>query len=93
MLSRCDYALSGIRDVQEAAREGRVHRVLVEDNAKCVGLLGPSFPMDFGCLEGEQGLVNAAVVETIRGYGELYMLDQGEIGGSSPITALLRYPG
>jgi hypothetical protein len=57
VLGRRDHVLSGIREVQEAAREGRVHILLVEDNAKCVGLLGPSFPMDFGCLEGKQGLV------------------------------------
>jgi hypothetical protein len=89
--ARRDYVTSGIRDVLEAAREGRVHKLLLENDAEHEGLLGPSFPMDSTRLEGEQDLINAAAVETIRGDGEVFMLDQGELGGSSPIAAVLRY--
>jgi hypothetical protein len=46
--------------------------------------------MDSTRLEGEQDLINAAAVETIRGDGEVYVLDQGGPGGC-PIAALLRY--
>jgi Bacterial archaeo-eukaryotic release factor family 3 len=91
--ARRDHVLSGIRDVLEAAREGRVHKLLVENKAKYVGLLGPSFPVDSARLEGDQDLINAAAVETIRGHGEVHMLNQGEINGSSPIAAVLRYSG
>jgi hypothetical protein len=89
--ARRDHVTSGIRDVLEAAREGRVHKLLLENDAEHEGLLGPSFPMDSARIEGEQDLINAAVVETIRGHGEVYVLDQGELGGSSPIAAVLRY--
>ena len=88
--ARRDHVTIGIRDVLEAAREGRVHKLLLEKNAEHEGLLGPSFPIDSARLEGEQDLINVAAVETIRGRGEVYMLDQGELGGC-PIAALLRY--
>jgi hypothetical protein len=91
--ARRDHVTSGIREVLEAAREGRVHKLIVENNAEHEGLLGPSFPVDSARLEGDQDLINAAAVETIRGHGEVHMLNQGEIGGSSPIAAVLRYSG
>jgi hypothetical protein len=47
--------------------------------------------VDSARLEGEQDLINAAVVETICGHGEVFVLNQGEIGGSSRIAAVLRY--
>jgi hypothetical protein len=55
----------------------------LEKAAEHDGLLGPSFPMDSARLEGEQDLINAAAVETIRRRGEVYMLDPGELGVSS----------
>jgi hypothetical protein len=79
--------------VLEDAREGRVHRLILENNAEHEGLLGPSFPADSAHLEGDPDLINAAAVETIRGHGEAHMLNQGEIAGSSPIVAVLRYSG
>ena len=88
--ARRDHVTSGIREVLEAAREGRVHKLLLEKDAEHEGLLGPSFPVDSARLEGEQDLINAAAVETIRGRGEVYVLDRGELGGC-PIAALLRY--
>ena len=90
--ARRDHVTSGIREVLEAAREGRVHKLLVEKNAEHEGLLGPSFPMDSAHIEGEQDLINAAAVETIRERGQVYMLDRAELGGC-PIAALLRYSG
>jgi hypothetical protein len=91
--TRRDHVTSGIREVLEAAREGRVHQLLLENNVEQAGLLGPSFPVDSARLEGEQDLINAAAVETIRGHGDVYMLNPGELGGSSPIAAVLRYSG
>ena len=88
---RRDHVIKGLRHVLEAAREGRIHKLLVENHAESQGLLGPSFPVDSARLEGEQDLVNAAVVETIRGHGEVYILDEGELGDSSPLAAVLRY--
>lgn len=91
--ARRDHVTSGVREVLEAAREGRVHKLLLENNAEHNAQLGPSFPLDSAHIEGQQDLINAAVAETIRGHGEVYMLDQGELGGSSPIAAVLRYSG
>jgi hypothetical protein len=84
--ARRDHVTSGIREVLEAAREGRVHKLLLEKDTEHEGL----FPVDSARLEGEQDLINAAAVETIRGHGEVYMLDRGELG-DCPIAALLRY--
>lgn len=89
--ARRDRVTSGIREVLEAAHEGRVHTLLLEKDAEHEGLLGPLFPTDSARLEGEQDLINTAAVETIRRRGEVYMLDTGELGVSSPIGAVLRY--
>ncbi len=89
--ARRDHVISGIRKVLEAAHEGRVHRLLLERDVKYEGLLGPLFPTDSARIEGEQDLINAAAVETIRARGEVYVLDREELGVSSPIAAVLRY--
>jgi hypothetical protein len=63
----------------------------VEKDAEHQALLGPSFPIDSARVEGEQDLINTAAVETLRARGEVYVLDQSELGASSPIAAVLRY--
>jgi hypothetical protein len=78
---------------EKFSREGRIHKLLVEKGVEHQGLLGPSFPVDSAVIEGEQDLINAAVVETIRGHGEVYMLNQGGPGGLWPIAAVLQYSG
>ena len=89
--ARRDRVISGLRKVLEAAREGRVHRLLLENDAEQAGLLGPAFPFESMGVEGEQDLINAAAVETIRGRGDVYMLDHGALREASPIAAILRY--
>jgi len=84
-----NHVTTDVREVLHAAREGRVHKLLVQKNAEYQGLLGPSFPVDSSRLEGDQDLINAAAVETIRGRGEVCVLDR-ELSGS-PLAALLRY--
>ncbi len=88
--SRRDLVTSGIREVLEAAREGRIHKLLVQKDTECQGLLGPLFPVDDTSVEGDQDLINAAVVETIRAGGEVFVGNQVELGDRS-IAALLRY--
>jgi len=88
--ARRDHVVAGVREVLEAAHEGRVHKLLLERNAEASGLLGPSFPVDSSHLEGEQDLINAAAVETIRRQGEVYLVDPGQLG-SCPVAAILRY--
>jgi hypothetical protein len=87
---RRDHAISGVRAVLEAAREGRVHRLFLKSDAAQLGLLGPSFAMEPSLVEGEQDLINAAAVETIRRGGEVYILN-GDKLSDSPLAAVLRY--
>jgi hypothetical protein len=88
--SRRDHVLTGVREVLDAALQGRIHKLLVEQGAEEYGLLGPAFPVDDARIEGEQDLINAAAVETIRRHGEVLMLDPGQLG-ACPVAALLRF--
>jgi hypothetical protein len=87
---RRDHVATGVRDVLEAAHEGRVQQLLIERNAENPGLLGPLFPVDDARIEGEQDLINAAVVETIRRHGEVLTLAPTQLG-ACPVAALLRF--
>lgn len=64
--------------VLQAAREGRVHRLCVRTGAEIAG-------------PGGEDLVNAAVVETLRAGGEVFMLPQEKIPATQPLAAILRY--
>ncbi len=90
-VTRRDRVLSGIRGVLEAAREGRVHRLLLAKDAEHEALLGPLYPAAWARLEGLQDLINAAAVETIRGRGEVYILDPRQLAEAGPMAAILRY--
>jgi len=63
--------------VLEAASEGRVHRLLLAKDAEYEN--------------GEGDLLNAAAAETIRGGGEVYVLDPLQLAGDGPVAAILRY--
>lgn len=89
--TRRDHVLSGVREVLEAAYEGRVHKLLLAKDAESEDLLGPLYPMSQARLEGAQDLLNAAAVETIRSGGEVYVLDPALLGSAGPIAAVLRY--
>ncbi|MEO7650689.1 MAG: hypothetical protein ABIZ80_09485, partial [Bryobacteraceae bacterium] len=80
-----------VREVLEAAHEGRVHKLLLTREAEQEELLGPLYPMGQARLEGAQDLLNAAAVETIRSRGEVYVLDPGQLGSAGPMAAILRY--
>jgi hypothetical protein len=90
-VTRRDRVVNGIRAVLEAAREGRVHRLLLAKDAEHEDLLGPLYPVAPERLEGKQDLINAAAVETIRGRGEVYVLDPSQLGEAGPLAAILRY--
>ena len=88
--TRRDHVVNGVRQVLEAAHEGRVHKLLIGMDAEEQGLLGPSFPVDASRLEGKQDLINAAAVETIRMGGEVFVLD-GQPLRAMGCAAILRY--
>jgi hypothetical protein len=70
--------LADVPAVVRAAGEGRVHRLCVRTGAEVAG-------------PGGEDLVNAAVVETLRAGGEVFMLPQDKMPAAHPLAAILRY--
>jgi hypothetical protein len=70
--------LADIPAVLRAAREGRVHRLCVRSGSEIAGPDG-------------QDLVNAAVVETLRTDGEVFMMAPDTMPTAHPLAAVLRY--
>jgi len=68
--------LADVPAVVRAAGEGRVHRLCVRTGSE-----GP---------DGEE-LINAAVVETLRAGGEVFMLPKNKMPPTHPLAAILRY--
>ena len=63
--------------VRKAAGEGRVHRLCVRAGAE---------PAPHG-----EELNNAAIVDTLRAGGEVFMLPQDKMPANEPLAAILRY--
>lgn len=70
--------LADVPDVLEAARGGRVHRLCVRTGAQIAGPDG-------------QDLTNAAVAETLRAGGEVFMVPRDKMPADRPLAAILRY--
>jgi hypothetical protein len=70
--------LADVPTVARAAGEGRVHRLCVRAGAEVPGPDG-------------EDLINAAVVETLRAGGEVFILPQTEMPPALPLAAILRY--
>ena len=70
--------LADVPAVALAAGEGRVHRLCVRAGTEVAGPLG-------------EDLVNAAVVETLRAGGEVFMLPNNKMPPALPLAAILRY--
>jgi len=70
--------LGEVDAIQKAAAEGRVHRLCVRSGAE---LAGP----------GGEDRINAAIVETLRAGGEVFVLPQDKMPASEPLAAILRY--
>ena len=70
--------LADVPAVALAAGEGRVHRLCVRTGTEVAGPLG-------------EDLVNAAVVETLRAGGEVFMLPKNAMPPALPLAAILRY--
>jgi Bacterial archaeo-eukaryotic release factor family 3 len=63
--------------VREAAGEGRVHRLCVRSGAE---------PAPDG-----EDLINAAIVDTLRAGGEVFVLPHDKMPANEPLAAILRY--
>lgn len=70
--------LAEVPAVVQAASEGRVHPLCVRSGAEVPGPDG-------------EDLVNAAVVETLRAGGEVFMLPKDLMPPALPLAAILRY--
>jgi hypothetical protein len=70
--------LAHVPAVLRAASEGRVHRLCVRAGAEFAG-------------SGGEDLVNAAIVETLRAGGDVFVLAQEKMPAAHPLAAILRY--
>ncbi len=78
----------GPRAVLQAAAEGRVHKVCVRSGTEMIGPMEAA--LDRANLPSED-LVNAAVVETLRHGGEVYLLPADQMPITESVSAILRY--
>jgi hypothetical protein len=70
--------LADVPAILRATSEGRVHQLCVR--------AGSEIPDPSG-----EDLVNAAVAETLRTGGEVFMLPQDKMPAADPMAAILRY--
>lgn len=74
-----------VRTVLSAAMDGRVHQLCAAEDT---GFKGPLTGQ--GGMEQED-LVNAAIVETLRHGGEVFMLPPDDMPEGAPLAAILRF--
>jgi len=74
--------------VLRAAAQGRVHQLCARAETPLTGPMEPD--LDRVHAEAED-LVNAAIVETLRTGGEVFMLPQKSLNATQPLAAILRY--
>jgi len=89
--NRRNHVARGVREIWEAAHQGRVHKLVLAKGSEFQGLLGPLDSIAEAQPEAEEDLLNAAAVETIRAGGEVHMLDSHQLAYLGPAAALLRY--
>lgn len=75
-------------EVLRAAAAGRVHRICVREGTEIRGRMEPELDSVHAATED---LVNAAVVETLRNSGEVFMLPADLMPAAHPLVAILRY--
>ncbi len=76
-------SLEGMREVLKAAEAGRVHQLCAAEDAESLG--------DLHHPHSREDLVNAAIVETLRYAGEVFLLPKDRMPVASPVAAILRY--
>jgi len=81
-------AMDDLQDVLRAAAAGRVHRLCLREGFEIHGRMVPELDSAHAATED---LVNAAVVETLRHGGEVFMLPKDQMPANHPLAAILRY--
>jgi len=77
-----------VHEALKAAVEGRVHKLCVRGGTEVIGPLEPALN-PAGLPVGD--LINAAVVETLRHGGEVYVLPPEQLAITESASAILRY--
>jgi hypothetical protein len=77
-------AASGVSQILAATEHGRVHQLLLAEDAEIPA------KQRKGLLDGED-VLNAIAVGTIRKGGEVFTLPAQEMGDVTPVAAILRY--
>jgi len=80
--------LNDPHEVLRAAAAGRVHRLCVREGTEVRGRMEPELDTVHAATED---LINAAVVETLRHSGEVFMLPPDLMEAAHPLAAILRY--
>jgi hypothetical protein len=75
--------LAGVREVWKAAAAGRVHQLCAAEATE--------FPGDIHNPHSHEDLINAAIVETLRNGGDVFLLPKDRLPADSPVTAILRF--
>jgi hypothetical protein len=80
---------SGVHAALGAARSGRVHQLCIAEGADVKGPM-PG-PMPHRGKYGDEDLANAAIVETLRHGGEIFLLPPDSMPPDTVAAAILRY--
>lgn len=75
-------------EVLRAAARGRVHQLCARAGTELAGPMEPDLDR---VRADKEDLVNAAVVETLRAGGEVFMLPEQSLPEKQPMAAILRY--
>ncbi len=80
--------LADAREILRAAAQGRVHRLCIREGTSLPGPMEQELDRAF---LAEEDLANAAVVETLRTNGDVFVLPQDRMPAGQPLAAILRY--
>ena len=84
-MPRTERTSSDIHIVRKAAEEGRVAKLILEEDA---GFGAPSEGLES---DSQEALLNAVAVLSIRDGAEVFMLPAGAMGPLAPLAAMFRY--
>lgn len=89
------HASTHAQEIVKAAHEGRVSHLLFQENAQYMGNfdeIRQKVKRHDDAIEQKHDLINAAVVETLRHGGDVYVLSGDKMPKGVPLAAMLRYP-
>jgi hypothetical protein len=85
---------TGLIDVNIAAYQGRVRFLFVASNARQFGVFDPvtnTVTVHPQPEPGDDDLIDFAAYQTLKHAGSIFVIEQGEVPGSAPLAAILRF--